>query len=447
VLRALDFDAYRQLMAPGGILNTWLFEIWGVMTGAQDRNDVATVFADAPEEVKNNILGVRPVDEDTKGGLLASAVAEHKTNFNTRDIKGIFEYIDDAIPGHSSLGFESLTPYYHLDKIQLKGTPMVYRAGWYDSGTQLGAMNIFASFSNPKRIIVGPWNHGGDFRADPFQPGDGTHPEVIPMERVHELVVESLDPFFKADADPLEMDVLEYYTLGENKWKSTRIWPLPETQMVRMYLSASNTLGTDAPRKSMGSDRYRVDPTVGTGQFNRWHTQMGRPVHHPDRQDVDRKLLLYDTLPLAEDVEVTGHPVIHLFVRSSAPDGQFFAYLGAVELDGRVKLVTEGQLRAIHRKISEDPPPYTMFGPYHTFKRVDAMPMVPGEVVEITFDLFPISVRFKKGQRIRVAIAGADKDVFDPVPGCEAPEIMVERNANHASFIDLPIIPKFISKE
>ncbi|MBW2370346.1 MAG: hypothetical protein JRH15_20945 [Deltaproteobacteria bacterium] len=72
----------------------------------------------------------------------------------------------------------------------------------------------------------------------------------------------------------------------------------------------------------------------------------------------------------------------------------------------------------------------------------DAQSLVPGEVAEIAFDLFPISVRFKKGQRIRVAIAGADKDVFRPIPGCEAPVITIERNARHASFIDLPVVDR-----
>jgi hypothetical protein len=32
--------------------------------------------------------------------------------------------------------------------------------------------------------------------------------------------------------------------------------------------------------------------------------------------------------------------------------------------------------------------------------------------------------------------------VFAPVPGCEAPEITVERNSQYASYIDLPIIPE-----
>ncbi|MBW2370116.1 MAG: CocE/NonD family hydrolase, partial [Deltaproteobacteria bacterium] len=45
VSRAVDFDAYRQLMAPGGIVNSWMAEVWGEMTGAQDRNDAKALFA------------------------------------------------------------------------------------------------------------------------------------------------------------------------------------------------------------------------------------------------------------------------------------------------------------------------------------------------------------------------------------------------------------------
>ena len=38
VSRAVDFDAYRQLMAPGGIDKSWMAKVWGEMTGAQDQN-------------------------------------------------------------------------------------------------------------------------------------------------------------------------------------------------------------------------------------------------------------------------------------------------------------------------------------------------------------------------------------------------------------------------
>ena len=53
-------------------------------------------------------------------------------------------------------------------------------------------------------------------------------------------------------------------------------------------------------------------------------------------------------------------------------------------------MLTEGQLRALHRKVSDKTPPYKMFGPYHSLKKKDAEPLIPGDVAEIAFDLLPI---------------------------------------------------------
>ena len=68
------------------------------------------------------------------------------------------------------------------------------------------------------------------------------------------------------------------------------------------------------------------------------------------------KLLFFFSMPLDVDTEVTGHPVITLYVSSTATDGEFFAYLEDVDANSTVTYVTEGELRAIHRKLSMDPP-------------------------------------------------------------------------------------------
>jgi hypothetical protein len=46
---------------PGGIVNTWMARGWGEMTDAMDRNDAKALLAGEPEEVRKNVLGVRPV--------------------------------------------------------------------------------------------------------------------------------------------------------------------------------------------------------------------------------------------------------------------------------------------------------------------------------------------------------------------------------------------------
>ena len=63
----------------------------------------------------------------------------------------------------------------------------------------------------------------------------------------------------------------------------------------------------------------------------------------------------------------------------------------------------------------------------------------PGEVAELTFDLRATSVQFKKGHRIRIALAGADNGNFARYPTEGNPTILVQHNARFASHITLPI--------
>ena len=444
VCRAPDFDMYRHVFAPSGIANHWFIEAWGAVTCAQDNNDVEALLTagyQPPEGHATNILGVRPVDEDLDGTLLAAAVAEHHNNFNIRGREDDFRFVDTKPFASHRFLFE---PEYQ-ERIVNSNIPAVVRCGWHDAGAALGALCMFNSLESPMRVILGPWNHSGYFRADPLLQADGSEPEIISQDTVFGLTVKSFDAIFKQpisinkDTDN-QFGVVEYYTLGENRWKTTRQWPLPQTKIQRLYLAESHQLKTDIPISQGGSDLYQVDPTTGTGINNRWHAQMGNPIFFPDRRHEDNKLLIYDTPPLKKDIEITGHPVVHLYLRSTASDGQFFVYLETIDPDGRVRLLTEGQLRGLHRKVSDESPPYKMYGPYHSLKEKDALPLVPDEVAEIAFDLYPISVLLSKGQRIRLAIAGADADVFASIPGCEAPEITVERNMFYSSYIDLPTI-------
>jgi predicted acyl esterase len=113
-----------------------------------------------------------------------------------------------------------------------------------------------------------------------------------------------------------------------------------------------------------------------------------------------------------------------------------------VDEKGKVIYISEGQLRLIHRKISEEESPYKIMVPYHSFREKDAVPMIPDEITEISFGLLPTSVLIRKGHKIRVAIAGADKETFDHYPTEGTPTYIIQRNKKYTSFIDIPIIKK-----
>lgn len=428
VPRFSDFDLYTDLTFPGGLFNEFLAREWGAVVASLDKN---AKQGQPPR-------GVRPVDDDKDGSLLAAALRDHEQNPSVYEASKQITYRDDRPAGWGA-EMKDFSAFNYRREIERSRVPIFAWASWLDAGTANGAIKRFLTFSNTQRLIIGAWSHGGGFHASQFLP-PATPTDPNPQAQSQEAFC-FLDQFLKGKPNGMNEKLMIYYTMGEERWKSTRVWPPAGSSMQRWYLSADNALARSAPKARTGADQYTVDFEATTGKQNRWYTQLGGgDVIYGDRAEADRKLLTYISAPIQEDMEITGHPVITMFVSSTAEDGAFIVYLEDVDEQGRVTYITEGQLRAIHRRVSAETPPYRMLEPHHSFKRKDSMPMRPGEVTRLTFGILPTSVMIKKGHRIRIAIAGADKDTFARTPSDKTPTISVERNLRYASFIDLPVI-------
>ena len=433
VCRAPDLDDYRGGACPGGIVNTFIYQGYGEHLAALDRNE-------SPDSAGGAGPGVRRVDDDVDGTMLAAALAEHASNVRVQAPQDLLVCADDPAEGESRRTVEQIGILFQLQGRIRTDVPIICRVGWHDAGTTRGALMMFRALANPIHLLIGPWSHTGAYHADPLAPGNGTTATAVPDGQEYESIAESLESLVDGARDLAAVRQVSYCTLGENRWKETTVWPPAGSVMRRLYLGPGGSLTYDAPTTSIDCDRYRVDPESGTGADNRWHTQMTGPVLFPDRRDADRRLLTYDSEPLAAPLEITGHPVVRLQLSADRRDAQVFVYLEAVTPDGTVRLLTEGQLRACHRHISLEKPRFQPFGPYHSFYRHDLKALEPGRVTSFHFELFPVSVQLPMGWRLRVAIAGADKDVFAAIPGCEAPELTIMRSATAASWIDLPIV-------
>jgi uncharacterized protein len=426
--RFSDFDLYKHLGMPGGLFNEFMAREWGNAVAAMDRN----------AKRGNPPIGVRPVDGDKDHKLLEAAVRDHQQNPSVYEASKEITFRDDKPKGWN-VSMDDLSTFSFRREIERSKVPIQGWASWLDAGTAEGALARFMNFDNPQRLIIGPWSHGAGHHASPFLPPNTPTDPGSPVQ-IREVMC-FFDLYLKGDAKAPGGKELIYYTLGEEKWKTTRVWPLPEAKMRRWYFAADNGLSPSAPTIQSGEDKYAVDFDATTGRQNRWYTQMGGgDVVYPDRAEADKRLLTYTSAPLEADTEITGHPVVTLQVASTATDCAFIVYLEDVDESGRVTYITEGLLRAIHRKISSEPQPYKLPIPYHSFKRKDAQPLVVGQTAEITFGLYPTSVLIKKGHRIRIAIAGADKDTFVRAPAEGTPVFTVARNKRHASFIDLPVV-------
>jgi len=112
--------------------------------------------------------------------------------------------------------------------------------------------------------------------------------------------------------------------------------------------------------------------------------------------------------------------------------------LEEVDGSGRSTYITEGTLRASHRKLSKAP--YNNLGlPYHSHYKSDLEPIPAGKPLELVFSLLPTSYRFHKGRRIRITVVCADADNFETPIINPAPRLHLLRDMNHSSFIQLPI--------
>ena len=131
--------------------------------------------------------------------------------------------------------------------------------------------------------------------------------------------------------------------------------------------------------------------------------------------------------------------MLSLWIASSEPDAALHVYLSEEEPDGRVRYVTEGALRALHRKVSPAPANYRAAWPFHSCNRADADPLIPGTPALLKIALLPTSWVFAEGSRIRVTISGADADHYGHVPHGRPPSVTILRGGDHSSFIDMPL--------
>ena len=426
----IEFDVYTDVALPGGIFNSAFINEWNASNQKLDNGKPSSLF---PFSARLLVKSVRPVDDDKKTRTrLKQAIQAHQGNTDVfKAMSGII-YRDDEF-GDTGATLDDFSVFALNKQIEASRTSLFNWGSWMDGAAADAAIKTFNTYSNPQITVIGAWKHEMSAHGSPFQ-----KPKAKPNPSTPEQWG-AMAQFFQQtlkNNQPLEGKTLYYYTLGEEAWKQTDAFPLPNIQMQAWYFHAGKQLKPEMPEDHQASDRYTVNFETSTGNRNRWHTQMAKPVVYQNRAKEDARLLTYTSAPLEHEMEITGYPVVTLHVASNEPDGAFFVYLEDVDPQGVVRYITEGELRGIHRKLSDEVAPYWCGMPYRTFKRADAAPLPIGETVELTFGLQPTSALIKAGHCIRVAIAGADQDTFARIGEKPVWEIA------HASHIRLPVQPR-----
>ncbi len=331
--------------------------------------------------------------------------------------------------------------------------PSLNVTGWFDADYPGAPMNYLgmkrhggSDASRRPALVIGPWSHlfnrgqkllGVDYGPEAVIDWDG-------------YVCRWFDRYLKGIENGVEGDPrVHVFVMGRNRWRAEKEWPIPGAVPTAYYLHSAGKansakgdgLLSRTPPAEEPADEYVYDPEKPTPS-----AITGDDIFGPDdvRGPAERSdVLVYQTPPLEEDLEVVGPIEATLFAATSAKDTDWMLRLVDVAPDGRASLLCDGVIRARCRD------------PLHAgrFTSEKLSEIEPGRVTEYTIEFWRGTGNvFAKGHRIRVEVSSAYFPFYlrnlnsgaDNV-GLETRGVVarqqVVHTAAHPSRVLLPVVP------
>ncbi|MBI3733432.1 MAG: CocE/NonD family hydrolase [Chloroflexi bacterium] len=356
--------------------------------------------------------------------------------------------------------------------------PTLYLGGWYDSYARATCENYVALSrmkKSPQRLLMGPWTHGGWGNTYAGDVDFGAHSMLDDYNDLRcawfDWTLKGMSTVF-THAKPVRIFVMgggdgrRHYSGRLNhggRWRDEDAWPPPGARDTPYYLRADGLLTPQPPAEPTPDpvggqpSRYTFNPrdpvpTIGGGisaaepiMRNGAFDQRARPDFFGCKDSLPLRarsdVLVFETEPLTNAVEVTGPIMVNLWASTSAKDSDFTAKLidvyppSADYPDGFAMNLTDSIIRARYRGGYTRPELLT-----------------PHEIYPFTFALYPTSNLFQAGHRIRLDISSSNFPRFDVNPNTGGPlgaerrvevaQQAVYHDAAHPSHVVLPVIER-----
>lgn len=268
----------------------------------------------------------------------------------------------------------------------------------------------------PRKGLMGPWGHKYPQLAD-AGPGLDWVTEEVRWWSQWLLGVETgiMD-------EPMLRVFMEDRTAAEvwprdvpGRWVTEPSWPSPHIQSRTLFL---NSDGLSDKQAAAAVRICRSQETIGLTkrEWFPWNLNIDLP---PDQTPDDKRSLTFDSAALPGDVEILGRPVAAIRVSSSEPVAKLVVRINEVTPEGKSWSVSYGVLNLTHRDGHETP-----------------TALEPGRRYDVEVPCYFTAHRFKKGNRIRVAITESLWPMLWPSPR----PVTLEITAG-ASRLSLPIRP------
>jgi len=235
--------------------------------------------------------------------------------------------------------------------------PICSISGWFDGAYSLGAIKRFMNIQTKgSRLILGGWSNNRYMSFMPF-PGrrkDSFFDPIAESIRFMNYHVKNIDNGIGSE------ESVHYYTMARSSWQSSPSWPPIETIYHNFFLRNNNIAIANSPSKMSDEDKIKFNYRTTSGSSSRWDSLLQvdckRVIYSSEEHD--DLSLIYATPPFEEDFEITGTPVISLYIKSNITDIQLFVYLGDMSVTGNIVYITEGLFRTIHKNINNLQAPY-----------------------------------------------------------------------------------------
>jgi uncharacterized protein len=236
---------------------------------------------------------------------------------------------------------------------------------------------------------------------------------------------------------------------GNAAWRTENEWPLARTRWTKLYLQTAGDdtgrLVAEAPKQG-SAVAYNASGMTRAGVASASWTSTALAGSLPQMG------VAFETAPLEEDTEVTGPVALVLWVASSTEDMDIFATIRNLDRDGndvwekgqqgQPVPVAKGWLRASHRRLDESLT--RPWRPYHA--HLEREWLEPGEPVRVEVEIWPTSMVFAKGHRIRLDIQPRDGVGSVPYTHYSADyntgTNTIFAGGERASHLLLPVIPR-----
>jgi putative CocE/NonD family hydrolase len=291
--------------------------------------------------------------------------------------------------------------------------PALHIAAWYDIFLGGSLRNYVAlkhraateEARDGQRLIVIIGGHAGG----PRRVGEIDFGPEADQFNEGEVTLSWYDFLFKgAQNDFANGQPVKIFVMGRNQWRFEDDWPLARTRYTKYFLHAQSEANSSkgagvlstSPPVDEPADKFIYDPanpvpTVG-GPLCCDNEHLAAGPYNQSEIEKRDDVLVFSSLSLEQDIEVTGPVRLDFFASSSAVDTDFTAKLVDVFPDGSAINITEGILRARYRDSPEYP-----------------APLVPGKVYPLSIDLWSTSNLFRAGHQIRLEISSSNFPRFD----------------------------------